>query len=614
MHIFTRFNLIQMRNLFEILQLAAATVLLAGSCSVRPPAPYGALPSDAQLKWQKMETNMFIHFGPNTFTSAEWGDGTESADVFAPSDLDCRQWAATAKAAGMKGIIITAKHHDGFCLWPNPVSGHTVAQSSWRDGKGDVLKELSEACREYGLEFGVYVSPWDRNDPHYGTDEYNDVFRRTLEDVLGRYGEVFEQWFDGACGEGPNGKVQVYDWNLFNNTVYKMQPDAVIFSDIGPGCRWVGNEYGSAGSTCWGTINVSWLSQGGNIDRGILNSGEMNGEKWVPAETDVSIRPGWFWRESENSRLKSLGNLMKIYYESVGRNSLLLLNVPPDTRGHIYEADSLRLMAFRAALDYVLSVNYAEGAMISASDVRGDSEMFSPANLLNEDYDSYWAVDDGIMTPYVTLEFDSPRTFNRVMLQEYIPLGQRVYSFTVEAMSEDGQWTEIARETTIGYKRIVLVPQTTAVALRVNITGSLACPVLNRLALYQDNISGLGPEGPVAGKDCFIPEEYIVPVSEAKVLDLGEVREADGFFYTPADLGQGGCVITYNLEVSLDGNDWTAVFKDRMFDNIVNNPVRQDVRFTSPVKMRYMRMTPVRTSDPDTYGISGFGILTDGSL
>ena len=614
MHIFTRFNLIQMRNLFEILQLAAATVLLAGSCSVRPPAPYGALPSDAQLKWQKMETNMFIHFGPNTFTSAEWGDGTESADVFAPSDLDCRQWAATAKAAGMKGIIITAKHHDGFCLWPNPVSGHTVAQSSWRDGKGDVLKELSEACREYGLEFGVYVSPWDRNDPHYGTDEYNDVFRRTLEDVLGRYGEVFEQWFDGACGEGPNGKVQVYDWNLFNNTVYKMQPDEVIFSDIGPGCRWVGNEYGSAGSTCWGTINVSWLSQGGNIDRGILNSGEMNGEKWVPAETDVSIRPGWFWRESENSRLKSLGNLMKIYYESVGRNSLLLLNVPPDTRGHIYEADSLRLMAFRAALDYVLSVDYAEGAMISASDVRGDSEMFSPANLLDEDYDSYWAVDDGIMTPYVTLEFDSPRTFNRVMLQEYIPLGQRVYSFTVEAMSEDGQWTEIARETTIGYKRIVLVPQTTAVALRVNITGSLACPVLNRLALYQDNISGLGPEGPVAGKDCFIPEEYIVPVSEAKVLDLGEVREADGFFYTPADLGQGGCVITYNLEVSLDGNDWTAVFKDRMFDNIVNNPVRQDVRFTSPVKMRYMRMTPVRTSDPDTYGISGFGILTDGSL
>ena len=614
MHIFTRFNLIQMRNLFEILQLAAATVLVAGSCSVRPPAPYGALPSDAQLKWQKMETNMFIHFGPNTFTSAEWGDGTESADVFAPSDLDCRQWASTAKAAGMKGIIITAKHHDGFCLWPNPVSGHTVAQSSWRDGKGDVLKELSEACREYGLEFGVYVSPWDRNDPHYGTDAYNDVFRRTLEDVLGRYGEVFEQWFDGACGEGPNGKVQVYDWNLFNNTVYKMQPDAVIFSDIGPGCRWVGNEYGSAGSTCWGTINVSWLSQGGNIDRGILNSGEMNGEKWVPAETDVSIRPGWFWRESENSRLKSLGDLMKIYYESVGRNSLLLLNVPPDTRGHIYEADSLRLMAFRAALDYVLSVDYAEGAMISASDVRGDSEMFSPANLLDEDYDSYWAVDDGIMTPYVTLEFDSPRTFNRVMLQEYIPLGQRVYSFTVEAMSEDGQWTEIARETTIGYKRIVLVPQTTAVALRVNITGSLACPVLNRLALYQDNISGLGPEGPVAGKDCFIPEEYIVPVSEAKVLDLGEVREADGFFYTPADLGQGGCVITYNLEVSLDGNDWTAVFKDRMFDNIVNNPVRQDVRFTSPVKMRYMRMTPVRTSDPDTYGISGFGILTDGSL
>ena len=205
-------------NLKNLSLIAAAAAVMACN-TVTPPAPYGALPSDAQVEWQKMEYNMFVHFGPNTFTSAEWGDGTESADIFAPEALDCRQWAATAKAAGMKGIIITAKHHDGFCLWPNPVSQHTVAQSSWRDGKGDVLKELSEACKEYGLEFGIYISPWDRNDPHYGSDAYNDVFVKTLEHALGSYGEVFEQWFDGACGEGPNGKKQTYDWPLFYSTV-----------------------------------------------------------------------------------------------------------------------------------------------------------------------------------------------------------------------------------------------------------------------------------------------------------------------------------------------------------------------------------------------------------
>ena len=223
-------------------------VLLSSGC-VQEPAPFGVLPSNAQVEWQKMEYTMFVHFGPNTFTGAEWGSGKEKAEIFNPTELDCKQWAATAKGAGMKGIIITAKHHDGFCLWPNPVSSHTVAQSSWKDGKGDVLKELSEACREYGLEFGIYISPWDRNDPHYGTEEYNNIFVQTLEHALGSYGHVFEQWFDRACGEGPNGKQQVYDWPLFNSTVHKMQPDAIIFSDYGPGCRWVGNESGSAGRT-----------------------------------------------------------------------------------------------------------------------------------------------------------------------------------------------------------------------------------------------------------------------------------------------------------------------------------------------------------------------------
>ena len=336
---------------YRMITMAAAVMSMMACSNVPPPEPYGAIPSPAQVAWQKMETNMFIHFGPNTFTGSEWGSGKEDVEVFAPTDLDCRQWVRTARAAGMKGVIITAKHHDGFCLWPNPMSSHTVARSTWMDGKGDILRDLSEACREYGLKFGVYISPWDRNDPTYGTDGYNEVFRKTLDSALGEYGEVFEQWFDGACGEGPNGKVQVYDWDLYHRTVHRHQPDAIIFSDVGPGCRWIGNERGIAGETCWSTLDTAGFEAGRSPHRDILNTGNAGGQAWVPGEADVSIRPGWFWRESENSKVKTLSQLLEIYYGSVGRNSLLLLNVPPDTRGRIHETDSLRLMEFHSALD-----------------------------------------------------------------------------------------------------------------------------------------------------------------------------------------------------------------------------------------------------------------------
>ena len=378
------------------LAAVAGLLALAGCGKVAPPEPYGAIPSPQQVEWQKMEMNMFTHFGPNTFTGLEWGLGTEAEDIFNPSALDCGQWAKVAKATGFKGIIITGKHHDGFCLWPNPVSVHTVAQSPWKDGKGDVLKELSEACAAEGVKFGVYVSPWDRNDPHYGTPEYNDVFVKTLESVHdGRYGTVFEQWFDGANGEGPNGKKQVYDWPRFHETVLKYQPLAIMFSDTGPGCRWVGNESGVAGRTNWSTLNIKGFTPGaGAPPRESLNSGDVHGACWHPAETDVSIRPGWFWRESENDKVKSLNQLLSIYYTSVGRNSLLLLNVPPDNRGLIHEADAARLMEFRKALDEIFKDNLADGAKVKATDVRGRG--FSAANIMDGNYDSYWATKDGI--------------------------------------------------------------------------------------------------------------------------------------------------------------------------------------------------------------------------
>lgn len=596
-------------NLKNLSFIAAAAAVMACN-TVTPPAPYGALPSDAQVEWQKMEYNMFVHFGPNTFTSAEWGDGTESADIFAPEALDCRQWAATAKAAGMKGIIITAKHHDGFCLWPNPVSQHTVAQSSWRDGKGDVLKELSEACKEYGLEFGIYISPWDRNDPHYGSDAYNDVFVKTLEHALGSYGEVFEQWFDGACGEGPNGKKQTYDWPLFYSTVYKMQPDAIIFSNVGPGCRWVGNEYGSAGRTCWGTMNVGELTPSSPADCDILNEGEADGEKWVAAETDVSIRPGWFWRESENEKVKTVQELLKIYYESVGRNSLLLLNVPADKRGLLHEVDSVRLMELRAAIDEIFAVNLAEGGVAESEDVRGNSGKYAAANILDADYDTYWATDDDVVTASFTVTLPEPRQFNRVQIQEYIPLGQRVAAFSIEALGEDGQWKTIANETTIGYKRIVHTPVTVATAVRVNIEESLACPVINGFALYMDNIYK-------SDEKANIPVGEVKPASEPLEVVLDEAQTVKGFTYAPIYKGEGGCIVTYDLEVSKDGSAWTKVYEGKMFENIINNPTSREVVFEEPMKVKAVRLVPLRVEISagaagqahDTYGCSEFILL-----
>ena len=400
----------------------------------------GPVPTASQLEWQQMEMNMFCHFGPNTFSGAEWGSGMEPEDLFNPTDLDCRQWAATAKAAGFKGIIITAKHHDGFCLWPSPESTHTVARSSWREGKGDVLKELSDACREYGIKFGVYISPWDRNDPRYGTPAYNEAYARTLESVHdGRYGTLFEHWFDGACGEGPGGKRQEYDWPLFINTVRRLQPQAVLFSDVGPDCRWVGNERGRAGETNWCTLTPEGFTPGrGAPPTDTLNCGNVHGTAWIPAEADVSIRPGWFWKESETPKLKTVDQLMDIYFSSVGRNSVLLLNVPPDTRGHIDKADSIRLMEFKARRDSIFGKE-AQGL------------------------------------------------FNIVCLKEDITRGQRVAEFAVDAFVE-GAWKEIAHGTTIGYKRLLKVPTVQSDKVRLRVIKSHGRPHVEKPALYYDSL------------------------------------------------------------------------------------------------------------------------------
>lgn len=444
--------------------------------------PYGVLPSAAQVAWNDLEYYMFIHLGPNTFTNKEWGHGDEDPKVFNPKHLDARQWARTAKQAGMKGIVITAKHHDGFCLWPSKYSTHTVRESAWKDGKGDVLAELSAACKEYGLKFGVYLSPWDRNHPAYGTADYNQIFAKTLNEVLSGYGPVFEQWFDGANG----GNIkQPYDWDLFHSVVYKNQPNAVIFSDVGPGCRWVGNENGFAGTTNWSTLNVKGFSPGaGGPPAKSLNEGNEDGEKWIPAECDVSIRPGWFYSPDTDDKVKSVSELLEIYYGSVGRNGNLILNVPVDRDGLIHPNDSTRLMELRRVLDASFKTNLAKNALVTATNTRSGNSKVSVNNLTDGKNSTYWAAVDGKNDAVLEFSFKHPVTFNRLVLQEYIALGQRVKAFSVE-VSENGMYKEIAKETTIGHKRILRLPTVTTTKVKITILDSKAAPVINEIQFYK---------------------------------------------------------------------------------------------------------------------------------
>ncbi len=444
-------------------------------------APYGVLPSINQLHWQQMEYYMFAHFGPNTFTGKEWGTGKEDPRVFNPTHLDCLQWARVAKAAGMTGIILVAKHHDGFCLWPSAYSKHTVAYSSWMNGQGDVLKDLAAACRVYGLKLGLYLSPWDRNHPAYGTPAYNQVFAGMLNEVLTHYGPIFEVWFDGANGEGPNGKKQVYDWALFDSTVKHDQPQAVIFNFSNTdGIRWVGNESGYAPETSWS--RDSGFQSDSRMTETRMGEGFEEGPYWRPSETDVSIRPGWFYHPEQDSLVKTVARLMEIYEQSVGRNSSLLLNVPPDREGRISPVDSSRLMAFRDARLAAFLHNLALGSRTVASTTAGPYEA---AFLTDGNPRTCWAAGNDKKSPEILLWLTRDTAFNTLELMEYLPLGQRVKSFTVEAW-QGKKWTLIASGTTIGHIRILTFPTVRTGRLRIRITGSDAPPVLSEVQLYRD--------------------------------------------------------------------------------------------------------------------------------
>lgn len=457
---------------------AVRTMPAAGQ--VTPPMPLLPVPTARQMAWQESELIMFLHFGVNTFTDREWGEGTEDPSIFNPAQLDASQWVRVAKETGFQTVILTAKHHDGFCLWPSAYTEHSVKNSPWRNGQGDVVRELADACQAENIRMGLYLSPWDRHEPTYGEDTYNQFYTGQLRELLTQYGTLSEIWFDGAKGE--DAKDMTYNFDAYWSMVRQLQPGAVLFSDEGPDVRWIGNERGFAGETNWSRIDRSKV-QIGAADTEYLNSGDRDGPDWVPGECDVSIRRGWFWHEDQSP--KTVEELMDIYYKSVGRNCTLLLNVPPDNRGLLPEEDVQRLREFKAARDAIFETDFAAGSTAQAENVRGGSETYAAARTLDGHPDTYWATDDDVRASSMEVDLGRPVTFNVVRIQEPVTMGQRVEAYHVQVW-EDGNWKTIHEGTTIGYKRLARIEPVTAQRVRLVIDSALACPLISEFGLHFD--------------------------------------------------------------------------------------------------------------------------------
>lgn len=575
------------------------------------------VPTKQQLEWQEMELTAFLHFGINTFTGREWGEGNEDPQLFNPTELNAEQWVKALKEAGFKMAIITAKHHDGFCLWPTSTTDHSVASSPWKNGKGDVVKELKDACDKYGMKFGVYLSPWDRHAECYGdSPAYNKYFIQQLTELLTNYGEVNEVWFDGACGEGPNGKRQVYDWEAFYNTIHKLQPKAVT-AIMGDDVRWVGNERGYGRETEWSaTVLVPGAYQHADSIRTALGISETKNDLgsreliskahemfWYPSEVDVSIRPGWFYHAEEDNQVKSLSHLVDIYFKSVGYNSVLLLNIPPDKRGLIHENDVKRIKELSEYIENTFSTNYATTVQLPVTGQQGGS---------------------------FELEIRNDVPVNTLMLQEDITKGQRIESFIVEAKDKNNQWTKIAEGTTVGYKRLVRFNDTMTDRIRITIKESRAdFNISNTGVYYAPFITGNVEEMKLSDikiESCKttsrdIPEAIDGDIKTVAlensltsiIADCGKDMAIKGFCYVPSmDGNNEGTIFHYNLYSSTDGNKWEPVIQNGEFSNIKNNPIPQFVRLSSTVNARYLKLESVEEINGENKtAIAEFGIITE---
>lgn len=576
------------------------------------------IPTPQQLEWQKLELTAFLHFGINTFTNREWGNGQEDPAIFNPTAFNADQWAVTLKNAGFKMAIITAKHHDGFCLWPTETTNHSVKYSPWKEGKGDVVKEVKEACDRHGIKFGIYLSPWDRNADSYGdSPRYNQFFISQLTELLSNYGEIHEVWFDGANGEGPNGKKQIYDWLAFYAVIHQLQPNAVT-AIKGDDIRWVGNESGLGRETEWSSTvltpsayNRAYIQ---NNNLGINSQSDDLGSRqilakateifWYPSEVDVSIRPGWFYHPEENDKVKHVDELADIYFRSVGYNSVLLLNIPPDTRGLIHEDDVKQLQAF--------------------ADFR--NKLFENNCLKNNEID--WKAKSGASKTFNLMEGS---TINTILLQEDISKGQRVESFTCEAFIGK-EWVEIFTGSTIGYKRLCKFGDCKPTKIRLTINQSRnKANIISIGAFYAPQLVAGNKEKLLGG---FNNEGWTVisPTADAQVIlnnntdtgwtshdfspliiDLGKVADIMGFVYAPeADKNKEGTIIKYNFSISEDAKVWKQCKSAAEFSNIENNPIPQYVRFDKKYKAKYIKLEPLSTtSNRSYYNISGIGVFSD---
>ena len=555
------------------------------------------VPTKQQLEWQQMEFTAFLHFGMNTFTGNEWGSGKDSPELFNPSELDCEQWVKALKDGGFKMALITAKHHDGFCLWPTATTEYSVKNSPWKDGKGDVVRELRDACEKYGMKFGVYLSPWDRNAECYGdSPAYNKFFIEQLSELLTNYGEVHEVWFDGANGEGPNGKKQEYDWTAILAKIRELQPKAVT-AIMGDDVRWVGNEGGMGRDTEWSATamapgsythkNEAMEALGINNMSKDLGSRELIAKAqeayWYPSEVDVSIRPGWFYHADQDERVRSLANLVNIYYRSVGCNSVLLLNIPPDKRGLIHEVDVQRI---KELSDYI-------------------GKTF--ANNLVADGEGLWKAQIGDSKEY---EVKSGALANTFLIQEDITKGQRIEDFLVEVYS-NGAWQYAAEGTTIGYKRLLRFSDCTPEKIRVTIRGARGVANITNVGLYyaeplQDKDAkvklsdvsvegwktiGMDAQAAIDGdRDTAWKAEGLTPL----VVDMGKEEAIAGFCYAPvSEENLSGTIYKYRFSVSTDGQNWTPCDAHGEFSNIMHNPIPYYVRFGKAYNARYFKLEPI---------------------
>lgn len=604
------------------------------------PKPYGATPSPRQWRWHGIGSYAFIHFSINTFTDKEWGYGDEDPALFNPTDFDADQIVGAAKAGGLRGILLTAKHHDGFCLWPTKLTEHCIRNSPYKNGQGDIVREFADACKRAGMLFGIYLSPWDRNHAEYGRPAYVEYFRATLTELCTQYGELFEVWFDGANGgDGYYGGARetrkidapkYYGWHDMVALVHKLQPNACTFDPLGADIRWVGNEDGVAGDPCWPTMpNKPYDQEEGN-------SGVRGGELWWPTETNVSIRPGWFYHADEDSKVKSPERLVKLFDESIARGTNLNLNLPPDRRGRIPDQDVKILKSFGDAMRATFAQDLAQGAVAYASHSRGPG--FEPSLVLDGDRETYWSTPDDVTKPALTLELKPGTTFDLIRIAEYLPLGVRVTRFALDA-EIDGQWQVLAEHECISQQRVVrLKAPITPTKVRLRIVDAPVCPAITEFALFR-------AVAPVPVPAIVSTDPTVLDVTKWKVVeatapkaeklldndaqtiwimeapqpgtpasvtvDLGADTDLAGFSLTPSRQVMTGAAPPkgYVAETSLDGKSWQAGAAGE-FSNIAYALATQRIPFDAPRKTRFLRLrfaeTAVTMPRMAIAGIGGF--------